>query len=339
MSRMLHLARRAGPTVLALFGVTALLVGLAFITSLPNTSELASGKRDEPLTPVYGIDVPADGGPPVLATLTGVVLDPICGTGDEISAPPPCSAVADVRLSTSGDVVFFATMDGDVWSARRTEREVTCFVPKEPGTALARIDLSSDGRLLATGSSSAIRIFRIDDAAEVWRAESERGLIDAFAFAPDARMVIVRDVSGDISISTPADTRLREVVRGRGAWEAGGCCAYSPDGSMFCVGSPDGRVRVYRIKNWELGWTASLDGQGVSAIRFAADGLSMVCGTRTGDLVLLRTADGRVVVRVAAHRAKVSDLCFTRDGLRLYSTSHDGTLKAWSLELSELPFL
>lgn len=77
--------------------------------------------------------------------------------------------------------------------------------------------------------------------------------------------------------------------------------------------------------------------QDVTAVTWSLDGGHLIAGLGSGELLVLDARDGTEVRREAAHGREVANLALSRDGSRLASSSHDGTVRISSS--SDLAFI
>lgn len=112
--------------------------------------------------------------------------------------------------------------------------------------------------------------------------------------------------------------------------------AWSPTNSSLAVASYGAGLHV-----WDVGTgqqtTALPHLQDVTAVTWSLDGGHLIAGLGSGELLVLDARDGTEVRREAAHGREVANLALSRDGSRLASSSHDGTVRISSS--SDLAFI
>lgn len=69
----------------------------------------------------------------------------------------------------------------------------------------------------------------------------------------------------------------------------------------------------------------------ILCVAFSPDGELLVGGDTQGNIYLRQIANGQIILMYPAHRAWIRDIAFSPDGKTLASSSHDFTVKLWTL--------
>lgn len=107
------------------------------------------------------------------------------------------------------------------------------------------------------------------------------------------------------------------------AW--GGPMAYSPDGRLVAWRSPSGAINVTDLDAGRLHATIPAT---TGLIAFSADGKTIACGDDK-TVQLYETATGKMRSRLDGHRATLTSLEFSKNGVLLASGSQDGAIYVW----------
>jgi hypothetical protein len=171
---------------------------------------------------------------------------------------------------------------------------------------------------------------------------------DRRAFSPDGRVLAIASNSSESRTLYLWDIAKGKEI-GRLAWHEKArpsCLVYSPDGKylMVACGAPErpGELEEVSVRVWDLAGRRVLhrfatelyrfgtpDG-GKRAAAISPDGKTLAAAA--GDTILLwELASGKERGRFAGHRATVSSLAFSPDGLRLASGAHDRTARVWDV--------
>jgi WD40 repeat protein/tetratricopeptide (TPR) repeat protein len=163
--------------------------------------------------------------------------------------------------------------------------------------------------------------FRAD--AFVWRPDRpyDRGSLPAgyenqhVDVSPDGRWAVTAHHT--TTVADLWDVPARQYVKRLHTRSGNALPAFSPDGKWLWVNSDGGRL--LHVGTWEPG---PVTGRGEDRPAFTPDGRVMALETGAGSVRLVRTADGRELVRLDnPHQDPLSGLAFTPDGTRLVGCS------------------
>ncbi|HJT35785.1 MAG TPA: hypothetical protein VJ783_27400, partial [Pirellulales bacterium] len=161
--------------------------------------------------------------------------------------------------------------------------------------ALYAAALSSDGKLIATGSyDQEIKLWDAATGTELRTITGHNGAVFDLAFSPDSRLLA--------SASADRTVKLWDVATGNRLDTFGQplkeqyAVAFSPDGRRVAAGGVDNRIRV-----WQLSGTAQEGTNPLLVTRFA-------------------------------HEGAIIELVWSRDGKTLVSSAEDRTVRVWDAE-------
>ena len=101
------------------------------------------------------------------------------------------------------------------------------------------------------------------------------------------------------------------------------------------AGTHSGQLLVLRTGDGQLDHTASASGP-IQVVTISPDESVIACGTRGGGLDLIRLADGKNTVHVAAHAEMLTSIEFHPSGRYLVTCSRDGKATLWRIGPSHL---
>lgn len=170
-------------------------------------------------------------------------------------------------------------------------------------TAVGVIEVSPDGRWLATGSHetgmTTLRVWRMAEApadppAEAFSSDRMISGVFSLAFSPDNRLL----ASGGWGFSGYSAPMIYDVATGERVstllWDASRAIRFSPDGQRLATGDEFGKVSV-----WDLGSRSRImekeaHGGIVSLVMFSPDGRSLISGGCDGGLKVWDVAGGEL---------------------------------------------
>jgi WD40 repeat protein/tetratricopeptide (TPR) repeat protein len=200
--------------------------------------------------------------------------------------------VSFVGFAANGKVLITAGYDGTVklWDVATRTVLQTHTAHRHPVTAAA---VSPDGKVLATGDrSGAVKLWQLDTGTEQATLTGLARPVFDVAFSPDGKRVAAGSPRTLLLWDT-ATGKLRNRLKGpSGAFWA---IAFRPDGKMLVAGGLaregaglEGALRLYTGKEFgDVVPSPDYRLGGFSAVRFAADGKTLLAFTQFGGLVEL----------------------------------------------------
>jgi WD40 repeat protein len=220
--------------------------------------------------------------------------------------------------------------------------------PEEPEPGFGAVAASRDGKLVAWGVESAIRVHELPSGRLLRRIDvpgwsGKPGL----ALSPDGRWVVA-DKNGrvgmwDTATGEPVSCFEELQSHSRAVISA----SFSPDGKRIFTGSEDGTVRAWNSVTGEAVYDRSLgDDPVVRAIALSPDGAVLAAGgindsrKRAGaEVFLWNTDSGNLVAKLnspATPDKHTWQLAFSRDGRWLAVTNWLGLRNAEDIEILEV---
>jgi WD40 repeat protein len=234
-----------------------------------------------------------------------------------IEATPPLRFDFNVRpwaVRGPEPIAVLARTGGQVelWNLAARERTAVWSA----GTNwISTVDVSSDGRLLATGDAAGlVRIWDVATRTEIAHFQATPSFVGALAFAPDAKTIAtggyllanqtrVWDL-GRLEPILPLDVRANEVV-------------FAPDGKTLVACSvDDNAAQVFELPSGKRKPPLKGHLSGVVHGTFSPDGRTLATAAYDGWIKLWNTATGQEVATFS-HPGTVNALRFAPDGRTL----------------------
>jgi WD40 repeat protein len=111
---------------------------------------------------------------------------------------------------------------------------------------------------------------------------------------------------------------------------------FSRDGSRLLGADEDGTLRIWDVASGRETAAIAMTGFYVNVARFSPDGKRVAAGgllipSLTGEVRILDAENAHEVWALKGHTLVVHDVAFSRDGLRLATSSGDHTVRLWDL--------
>jgi WD40 repeat protein len=207
---------------------------------------------------------------------------------------------------------------------------------------VAGVAFSHDGRRLATAGTEVL-VWDLDTAQDSLSYNDQNEEMTAVAFDPRGAGFVTASGSlfkpegaGEAVFRDPTGRKVRSMTGHTGAVAA---VAVSPDGNRIASGSFDTTVKIWDSATGRELFTLRGHKLPVTTVafsnngRFIASGSGMV-GTplsldTPGEIKLWDLEARKEVKEFEGHTGRVTCVRFHPDGARLFSASHDGTVRVW----------
>jgi len=244
---------------------------------------------------------------------------PLQGHGDE---------VLSVAFGPGGKTLASGSEDTTVilWDLGRRSRLGASF-----GSSWARaLDLSPDGRLLASADGRAIVLWDVGRLRRVGAAFlAHRGDVNSVAFSPDGKTIASGSKDKTV-ILWHVKTHRPKGAPLVGHSDFVHAVAFSPDGKMLASGGSDNVVILWDVETHRRLATLHHSDQIVS-VAFSPDGKTLAAGSADHTLILWDVESRqRLGEPLGGHERWVEDLDFSPDGKTLASAAFEVIL--WDLE-------
>jgi WD40 repeat protein/tRNA A-37 threonylcarbamoyl transferase component Bud32 len=120
---------------------------------------------------------------------------------------------------------------------------------------------------------------------------------------------------------------------------SGKSVAFSPDDQLLAVGHDDGSISVWDVNAGKMLYRAPGESGAAVCVAFSGDGTRLASGSRYGKfgmLTVLEARSGKLVRRIAAHKAGVRGLAFDPSGEKILTCGGEPTVRAWDLMRREV---
>jgi serine/threonine protein kinase/WD40 repeat protein len=178
--------------------------------------------------------------------------------------------------------------------------------------------------LMAFGTGSKLRVWRVADGQLVMRAEP--GKCTGYAFSPDGRIVAVGQEKSVIFFDLATGQEINR-------WSIPGqtsSLAYHPKGGQVAVGYANpGITSVYDVASGTVVAELPVDAIGNQTVAWHPDGERLAVAGSDPRIQIWNVADKRRAATLEGHVQHVPAVTFHPDGNLLASRSWDGHLRLW----------
>jgi WD40 repeat protein/transcriptional regulator with XRE-family HTH domain len=214
--------------------------GDAYVWQLPGGEQVARLPQNDV---IFDLDVSPSGRLLATATQQGLVRVWDWQAGKLVLELKHDAAVQNVRFSPDEQYLATASLDASarIWSMADGRELKRMLVPN--GAQIYSMDMSMDGRYLATGEIGAVRVWDTTSGQQILLLPHDN-LVNDLAFSRDGRLLASAGRDGIVRVfAIPGG---QEIAGMEHTMSANGV-AFSPDGKLLASASDDGTVRVWVV--------------------------------------------------------------------------------------------
>jgi WD40 repeat protein/serine/threonine protein kinase len=198
-------------------------------------------------------------------------------------------------------------------------------------SAILHVAFSPDGRKIVSAGAD-VRIWDVESGNCLHTLKKHQSTIWSAAWSPDGRRVVSTDWKGEAHLwDAEKGEHMRLLVDAVDLRVS----AFSPDGALLTVGSWDGSLLTWRLKQLDAPPHIRNPNMGqLYGLAYSPDARRLACGARDGTKII-DVASGAELLSVAGHNGVAVSLAYSPDGARIATGGMDGTVKVWDATASE----
>jgi len=240
------------------------------------------------------------------------------------------SAAVSVAYSPDGRVLVVATNFPvliDIWDV--PGRKLIKNLQQDKGDIVA---FSPRDDLLATTAGDQIRFWRVG----TWECVDEGQLtlgskVNNLKFSPDGTKLAGLDIEGEIAVwEVSQGPIVRQIGSGKLSVPRFGDLDFSPDGKALVIGDANDYLQVIDLVSGDTKFHVSdAHSEGIWSVAWSPNGSVIASGSAWdgGPIKLWDAVSGKPLGKLEGHTSWISDMVFSKDGMRLYSASGDETIR------------
>ena len=285
--------------------------------------------------PIRRVRLSPDGKRVAVGTRGGSLQLRALPRGDLLWARDAGEEVLALAFLPDGERVVTGGIPGDtirIWDAERGE--LMEELPSGHQSAIESLDVSADGRLLATGSRDRTVTIRNPDGNAEVRIVPWEGEIHVLRFSPDGSYLAVTSDDDALRLWSPDMVERPEPLPGHRGLVWG--VDFHPDGHTVASGASDGEVRLWDVKSGAV--TRVLRGHQttVHGVAFSPGGGRLVSGSSDGTARVWDVETGKTDLVLRGHERPVPAVLFSLDGRWVVTGGVDRTIRIWDSQTGSL---
>jgi len=202
-----------------------------------------------------------------------------------------------------------------------------------------QVAFSPRGDLLATTAGDQIWLWRTGtwDRVDHGQLTLDGGVRD-LKFSPDGKRLAGLSFPGELAVWELDPQAVIRQIPGLTLPKAyRGDLDFSPDGKALVIGDADGCLRAIDLASRDTIFDVSeTHPEGIISVAWSPSDSIIASGSSWeegggGPILLWDAASGRPLGELDGHTSWISDMVFSKDGVRLYSASDDQTIRVWDV--------
>lgn len=198
----------------------------------------------------------------------------------------------------------------------------------ETFTSVLCVALSSDGKLLAAGTTTGEVLLRqANTLTPLFLCPGHGDDIRSVAFSPDSRLLASGSEDQTIRLWNTATGSLFRTLHGHTNYVRS--VTFNPAGNMLASGSEDRAIRLWDYMTGQCIHVLEEHSDIVRSVAFSPDGNMLASGSNDQTIRLWDSKTGRSLDMLSGHTGYIHTVVFSPDGNLIVSGSEDRTIKLW----------
>ena len=207
------------------------------------------------------------------------------------------------------------------------------------GGIIIDVKFSPDGYFIATANQDGItRIYTMEKGFLDRQLSGHQAATTSLDFSPDGKYLLVG--SADHTASIWDMWRNIKVGELKGHTKEVSGVTYSPKGDLIATCSYDGKMKLWKVSGetytevMEVKYGKKAKDR-LRCVKFGPDGKKVALGSDDGVIRVFDIENQNVSLFLRGHEHSVMALDYSSDGKYLFSSSLDGSFRAWDTEIGE----
>ncbi len=256
-------------------------------------------------------------------------------SGKELRSLDAGSRVYGFDYSPDGKLLAAALSDGKVKIWDTTSGQNTLVISDASSRiGVYAVAFSADGKLLATGSDMAARIWDATTGKELHNLSDNLGQVFSVAFSPDGQYLATTSAENLAKLWDVKTGKLIHTLGGQTelAWKV----AFSPDGKLLATASSNRSVNIWDVQTGRPLTDLSGHTDSVYDVAFSPDGKLIATASEDKTVKVWDASTGLELLSLTGHDSGVGSLAFSPDGLRLVTSAFHGKVRVYTLDPQKL---
>ncbi|KAG2742134.1 WD40 repeat-like protein [Suillus brevipes Sb2] len=187
--------------------------------------------------------------------------------------------------------------------------------------------LKASCNVMGASDDGSIRLWKRDGEPVRQPLYSDGGGLSSIAVSPDETMVVCGSADGRLRLwNIKEGSMVGEPWEGHDA--AVRCLHWSPDALEIASGSQDGTIRRWNPNTGrQLAPPIKTSHGWVVAVKYSPKGDKFISGGNGA--ICIWSRDGKLLIEIKGHDDTVTSLCWSKDGVYIFSGSFDDTIRKW----------
>lgn len=196
------------------------------------------------------------------------------------------------------------------------------------------IAFSPNGKYLAVGTKSDLRVWQIADGKPLFVLTDHAHWVWSVAFSPDGNLLASGSGDQTIKLWDINTSQCLKTLHGHiyQVWSV----AFSPDGLLLASGSSDQTVRLWEVNSGKCVRVLRGYTNRIWSVAFSKDGKTLASGSEDKTICLWDVYTGHCLKTLQGHEGWVISVVFNSDNNILASGSEDKTIRLWDVNTGQL---